>query len=498
MKQAAHTIAVAALGACLASCGGGTLGGSGGASGSPGAGAGGFSGRGGWELGMAGTVGGPCVALPPPPICGDLCGNGRIDQCTIPPELGCPVVTAREQCDGDDFGVDSCEHRGYGSGQLACDSNCTVGMEDSCSPCVPQPDLVGSCRPGPVAAPNFAVHVMAANDSEIGLAVVEYDDSSATERLFFERLSPDLGMLSVTTVEQFREQPRVSFNGLAAASLPSGGWIVAVCGSSDIYFHTLDAAGRPRRRVVVSPAVGGYGCQTGAPVLAARPDGGPLLLWQDEAGLSMSVIAADGLSASAARFLREGLREWADGPAAAWIGNEFVVALPVDVDPATNVRALRLMRIAPDGTAALVGDFLTGEFLGEPTMAGGADARDVRILYWGVPPGGDRNTDSRRLWWRYDPAGQVRPSVFDAGVDIFSAAPGVAFGDDTVVLLGVAPDIGYGVMRVASDGRVVSPYRGLFQSPPTYGGGAAIVRRGPELVVSFGSAIGIHLARLTP
>jgi len=498
MKQAAHTIAVAALGACLSGCGGGTLAGIDGGAGSPGAGAGGISGHGGWELGTAGSFVEPCFFRPPPPVCGDLCGNGRIDECTSPPAPGCPAVTSRELCDRNDLGGDGCQQRGYGSGELACSSDCTLGM-DSCSPCVPQPGLVVSCRPGPVAAPNFAQHVMAANDSEIGLAVAEYDDSSTTERLLFERLSPDLGMLSVTTIEQFSQQPRVSFNGLAAASLSSGGWIIAVCGSADIYFHTVDAAGRARGRVVVAPSFSGYGCQAGDPVLAASPNGGPLLLWQDDAGVWMSVIAADGLSASPPRALR-GATTWADNPTAAWIGNEFVVALAVapEADPTSNVRSLRLMRIASDGTPHLVGDFLTGEFVSGATMASGADARDVRILYWGVPPGGDPNTDGGPFWWRYAPAGQVPPSTFDSPVGSYPPPPGVAFGDDTVVLFSRELGDGFGVARLASDGRVVSPYRDLFRNPLSYGGGAAIARRGPEFIVSFGSPTRIHLARLTP
>src|SRR3954467_8538078 len=79
MKQATHTIAVAALGACLSGCGGGTLAGIDGGAGSPGAGAGGFWGHGGLELGTAGASVEPCFFRPPPPLSPQLCGNGLID-----------------------------------------------------------------------------------------------------------------------------------------------------------------------------------------------------------------------------------------------------------------------------------------------------------------------------------------------------------------------------------------------------------------------------------
>ena len=83
-------------------------------------------------------------------------------------------------------------------------------------------------------------------------------------------------------------------------------------------------------------------------------------------------------------------------------------------------------------------------------------------------------------------------------VGFYPPPPGVAFGDDTVVLFSRELGDGFGVARLASDGRVVSPYRNLFRNPLSYGGGAAIARRGPEFIVSFGSPTRIHLARLTP
>src|SRR5262245_17912655 len=122
-----------------AGCGGGTLGKSGAAGngvgvldgvgnvGPPGAGVGGAAGRGdpgfggdgappggnggfggfGGRGGFGGFGGGFCPPVQPP-VCGSLCGNGVIDTCTMALGAECPPVTAFEDCDGAQFGIESC------------------------------------------------------------------------------------------------------------------------------------------------------------------------------------------------------------------------------------------------------------------------------------------------------------------------------------------------------------------------------------------------------
>jgi hypothetical protein len=223
------------------------------------------------------------------------------------------------------------------------------------------------------------------------------------------------------------------------------------------------------------------------------------MLWQDD-GVVMSVIAADGLSASPPRtIVKRNDLSW-DSPTAAWVGNEFVVAVPFAIDATPYpVRVLRMLRVAADGTPTMVGDFLRGELDGFASIASGPDARDVRFVYTGVPTGGDFNTDYGMIWWRYDPSGPTRSSSIGAlpGGDLYRPAAAVAFGDDTVVFASRGYGQGHGIVRVAADGRVVSPYHEVFGSP-YYGGAAAMVRRGPDVVVGFIGDEIVYLARLTP
>ena len=204
MNWTTHTIAIVGAAVWFGACGGGTLG-VGGAAGSTGdggsapTGAAGFGGSGGDGAPAGGSVGaggfsgmgGRYCPPPDPPVCGSLCGNGQIDSCVAPGTPGCPPAPATEECDGADFGTDSCAARGWGAGTLTCADNCTH-RESGCGPCVPLGANLMSCGPAPFSTERFGKASIAATDSEVGIAGVQRDLFIGAQSLVFARLSSDL------------------------------------------------------------------------------------------------------------------------------------------------------------------------------------------------------------------------------------------------------------------------------------------------------------------
>ena len=81
---------------------------------------------------------------------------------------------------------------------------------------------------------------------------------------------------------------------VAVAPLPSG-WVTRGAGSfaSRLFLHTFDGAGNHVARTVV------HDDDTGdflPPLLASRPNGGPLLVWSDASGIRAAVLSNDGLT----------------------------------------------------------------------------------------------------------------------------------------------------------------------------------------------------------
>ena len=56
--------------------------------------------------------------------------------CQVVSGPGCIVTNKLEECDGDQFGGDSCARRGYGSGKLTCSGACTID-DTTCGECLP-------------------------------------------------------------------------------------------------------------------------------------------------------------------------------------------------------------------------------------------------------------------------------------------------------------------------------------------------------------------------
>ncbi len=522
MKRTPKTIAGVILWAWLGGCGGGTLGGNGGMIGTitgaagvtgPGSGSaavdgglgfagfggdiapppggrGGAGGRGGITGGGGGT-GGTVACTIDSPACGTLCGNGRIDSCGRQPAVGCPVQIVSEDCDGADVGNFNCESFGYSSGKPSCRSDCTIDLSP-CSSCVPSASVF-SCGPAPEHAVPAAVpegeylnaFALAAKDTEIGLALLSYRAVDGAAAVSFARLSPALQFIRRTTLDD-GSQPGAFFEryayGMAVAPIPSG-WVVAVCGDKEIFLHALDDAGNDLGRTVVANVYGLQACAK--PVLAKRPNGGPLLLWLGDEGLKMSMIAADGLSASPPLTIVGGslTLSW-ESIGAAWVGDEFAVALPVDLTSSGAPYALRLLRVPADGTPRFVGDFWSGGVDGKAHVA--SDAAEVRVLFEGLLQGEVYPYDAGTVWWRRATDGSSPPLVKLATMPVsFGQSLALGFGDDTLVLLGSSYGSGLGIMRVAADGSVVTPLYDVIRSQYGIGPAYEMARRGPEAVIAW-------------
>jgi hypothetical protein len=334
----------------------------------------------------------------------------------------------------------------------------------------------------------------------IGVSMAGYGSLTGASMISFARLSPALEFLHRTTLDD-GSLPGPFFGsyayGVAVAPIESG-WVVAVCSDRETFFHALDAVGNDvGRTVVANLSFSSQPCSK--PVLAKRPNGGPLMVWLTEQGLQMSMIAADGRSATPAQTLVDGslALTW-DSASAAWVGDEFAVAVPVDMLHVGGPYALRLLRVLPDGTARFVGDFWSGSVYGKPHIA--SDAVDVRVLYEGMLPGEVYPYDAGTIWWRRAADGFSPPIVKLASVPAsYGEAPAVAFGDDTLVLLPTSYGGGLGLTRLGADGGVVTPLYDVVRSQYGIGYGYEMARRGPEAVIGwFGSDGRFFLLRVGP
>jgi len=209
----------------------------------------------------------------------------------------------------------------------------------------------------------------------------------------------------------------------------------------------------------------------------------------------MSMIAADGLSWSAPKTIVAGGVAGGEFLAAAWVGDAFAVAVPIESDTPGGVGALRLLRVQPDGTTSELGDFFIGSGVVQASIADGPDAHDIRITF------GTYGPDGGTWYWRYDaqaPVGPVRISRL--GYD-GASGPAVAFGDDLALFFGRSSAAGFAITRVGADGTSSGPVREVTRMPYGFAGSSRtqIVRRGPEVVINFTGPGGqLYLARVTP
>ena len=439
--------------------------------------------------GITGAAGDSQICQPGLPTnCGaSLCGNGARDTCTVPSGHGpCPQVSFTEACDGHDLGGDTCVAHGWGSGTLACASDCTPDTS-ACSECAAGP-RTAACGPAPIVASPLTIAI-AATATEIAVAVEE------KLALGLARLSPDLGLVSMTHLTDPKLAAATSFVAdVRLAPLPSG-WVISAYAGNELFIHALDAAGNDLGRTDVAPIAPSAESIEMTSTFAARADGGPLLVCTDGGKARAAVVAADGLSTTTPVDLAFG-----GGPArmsAVFIGDAFYVAAAIASGTGSQ---LRLVRVEADGTAGAPFDALPGVTVRDPILAAGAD--DLRVTYEAPDPTAGAGS-VRVLWQKLATTGAAAsdPVELATPADDGVALGLEAFGADSVAL--IEGSSGLGVERVGPAGEAVTPAFAIMSAPASAGLAVRrtdqmFARQGADVVAAWHTASEIRIARVTP
>jgi hypothetical protein len=285
-----------------------------------------------------------------------------------------------EPCDGTEGIGAVCAGLGFGSGNVTCTASCTFDTS-ACSECLPIANLAG-CGPVPVTTAQPLAMAIAATDAEVALAWAEQTPAQPPT-LHFARLSPSLELIGATAIPDPAFAAATS--GLAApavlavAPLPSG-WVVAGYAAPELFLQAIDATGQPVARLVVAQ-VPAAAATAGSPILAARADGGPLLVWSQGGEIRAAVVAADGRSTTASVVLSTAPARVLGSPSAIFGRDTFSVVF--SVDGGANRRQLRLARVGTDGILSGVTDALLGTDVWNATL-GPSQARgssDLTVVY---------------------------------------------------------------------------------------------------------------------
>jgi hypothetical protein len=382
---------------------------------------------------------------------------------------------------------------------LTCTRVCTTD-DTTCSECFPIGGALAACGPAPIAFPSLQTFAIAATDTEVGIAQVDLSIDNAGTRLTFARLDRTLGVLGAAGLEETAQAGPLQgayIDTVAVAAMPAG-WLVAACAAPYIFVDVLDASGKKVARTFIDDGSDGtIPCQTGALALAPRPTGGALMTWGSYDKWAAVLIAADGLSAGKPQPLADPQDLVAGAPAAAWIGDGYMLALPIQLQSDGYAIVVRLLRVAADGAISKVADILKDEFSFAPTFAAGAN--DMRLTYGGVPPG-EPSYSLAVMLRRFGSAGELLSSAGTLGryPTYFGRAPAVAFGDDTVVLLKGNELELLTIVRANAAGNITAS-QDVATAPSyaflTYD----VVRRGPDAVVAWMKPGGpLMLARVLP
>jgi hypothetical protein len=487
---------------CSSTAKDGGLGGAGGAAGA----ASGFGGNsvipgGAGNLGAGGLLPGDTCPLPVTAACGlSLCGNGVRDQCTTtwsPGSGPCPARQVTEGCDGTDLGSDSCAAHGFTGGTLACSSDC-VPNTAACTECLPIGDGLVRCGTAVVATDQSAEVALGASGAEVGLALADSDPDASYPpwRIRFLRLSSALDLISTTTLE--------AEGGSLAVSPLADGWVVAAAVEEGLVLHTLDAHGQKVARTVV--AENGRDAsswdasivsrEARNPRFAARPDGGPLLVWQTSTGVRAAVISPDGRSATAPVDVVERDSNTLAYPVAAYVDGAFSV-----IDKARLADGAQLIRVGTDGHVISTAKILDGATVTPAELV--AAGSSLHLIYDAAVPGPTIPKASDQIMFQSLSANGAAigsPVPLANLGDYQTGSSAVALGDDTMVLLNGRATSQLAVARLGADGHVGGAIRQLAKGPIyRY---QQIVKRGPDVIVGWHAQDGqrhwLGLARFTP
>jgi hypothetical protein len=386
-------------------------------------------------------------------------------------------TTLEEECDGADLGGATCESLGYAGGTLRCGDWC--GLDASgCEVCATGARIdacvraeVDPAQPGALA---IATGTNAAGEDVIAVTWATHGPSGRGA-LHFARFAPDLSLLA--------ESPCLATDArrVAIARVPSG-WLVAADTTSGVTLVPLDVDGAPRGapRTIAGAAI---------PLLAERPSGGPLLLYQEASGNSEHAALLD------------------EGGVAAWDVVAFTDTVESQYGDAVFVRdgflatqrafaGVGVRRVELDGRLGATSAF-PGSSTEYPQLTWMGSAAQ---LVWA-----DFSGSPRLFTARLDRTGAPTSARVLLSADDFNPAPMVTVGGDAVVFLpgytgwtGHGNRVAFTRLDASSAPRfapvVVATDPALFFEPRIAALGSSVVLGW----LSAGYPGGIQLARVSP
>lgn len=475
------------------------------AAGSPSvAGAGGASGGQGGAGEGGSSMGGNRFECEPRPVC----GNGVIER------SGSDFICA-EDCDGADLAGEGCESLGYVGGALAC-SECTFETS-GCARCEPLDAELISCAADSTRARYRPL--IAATDDDVA---VVWDDNQ--RNVWFQRFTPELNAMDAPRLLDGVQQPR------DLVATPTG-WMLAVQ-SSAVDVLALDASGTVLRSLDVAGPVSMATDAGPNLVLVPRREGGPLLLWRESAReasigseLHAALIAADGASAQAAGKIAD--LEYSDFTATFATDAFVVVARLANACESLDCGAGLVNDSGSGGTAGVASEqggsggstaaaslypawatvrVTTDAQVGAPRLLATQDLASPAIA--STPSGGIAMVFQGLLsdvwvpaWQELDATGAtiagpvaIAPYAADVGPNPMTLLP-LGTGSLLVGVIGdTSASIGY--LRLDGTGTSLLPSKRIASDPDALHSRA--VRRGPDIVVAWGSPFGIARLTLNP
>jgi hypothetical protein len=426
------------------------------------------------------------------PACGAaLCGNGKIDDCT-PDASPCePEVCGRgsnaENCDGPDLGRATCKSLGFGGGTLACTSACTFDIT-GCSVCGDDPHIE-ACEDPPVPAQAVLALAVAATDTEVGLVWV----TGASQPGEYPLGGLHIGVLG-STFGVVTETACVGLNdvGLVSIAATSSGWLVAAERQAGVALYPVSPSGTLMADAKIL-------ADAQAPILAANPAGGGLLVWvsaSDGDGY-VSLVGDDGTVTGASSAISQVVEP--QYGSAAFAGDGYLVGLRGSL-------GATVVHVGLDGT------------VGAPSSLG-SETEYPKVAWTGTEGRAvyaDFSSQGTMFLTRLTATGAPVGPRLDLGHTgaYYGQSPVLTVGSDSVVLLaGYTSETGVSnhldVTRIAHDNTTVyAPYHltdpGSLQDFTSYGMAesgqsfvvAWVTTASPPSAVSPSTAIGV--ARITP